>query len=99
MARTKLMAGIETISGTLRKEGGLRTVCRTYTRPDGTKETRVYLVPESTYPRKTPLSKDEQANRVRFTSMVAEVNRRWATGKYRTKKAVWAEVKREMKSN
>lgn len=94
MAKTILPKGIASVSG---KMGAL--MYKTYTRPDGTKETRVYSNPyRHGYQRSTPVTEKEQASRQRFAAMQRAVSLRMRNGDRRTKKEIWDEVKREMNS-
>jgi len=89
MAQTTLIPGVETISG---KVGNY--LFKTFNR-NGKKDVRVYLCPEGSYRRKTKLSAAEKASRKQFGELAREVTRRQKAGDKRTRKAIWADVKRE----
>lgn len=90
--KVELPRGIASISGTIsRTKDGHKLVAKTFQRPDGTKETRMYWMPKQQ--RSTPLSDKECRAQSRFAQMAQEVSRRIANGDKRTRKQIWAEVK------
>ena len=81
--KCKLKSNIESISG---RCGNV--LYKTFTKLDGSKETRVYLLPRMEngkygYERKAPLSKNEQAARIRFQEISAQVSAMSAEEKHR----------------
>lgn len=91
MANFHLPEGIASISGTLATVHDRKLVAKTYRRPDGTKESRLYLMPKCK--RATPPSDKEIAQRQRFRQMAQEVAKRIADGDTRPRKIIWEEVK------
>jgi hypothetical protein len=96
MAKCELPKGILSISGKL---GGM--IFKTYTRPDGTTETRAYRNPYRApgYQRSTPVTENEVRSRSRFSLMSREVTRRINAGDRRPRKAIWEEVKADFANN
>ena len=96
MAKTQLQPQILAISGAI---GNM--IFRTYTKPDGTKETRVYRNPyfkqngRSSCERKTPVSDKERAARSRFSLMAKAVNDRIKAGDQRPRSEIWQDVKQQ----
>ena len=88
MAQTTLLPGVESISG---KVGNY--LFKTYTR-NGKKDVRVYLCSHDSYRRTTKLSAAERAARKLFGEQAREVHRRIKAGDSRTRKEIWAEVKK-----
>ena len=67
MTKVKLMKGIESMSGTLAKNAhGDRVIAKTFTKANGTKETRLYFYKAGEGVRTTPVSDKEKAQRARF---------------------------------
>lgn len=64
--KVTLMPGIESISGSMKGAMGKRTVFITRTKPDGKKETHMYLRKADDYQRKNPPSQNELAARSLF---------------------------------
>lgn len=92
--KCELMPGIKSISGTMKKNAdGSRLEFRTFQRPDGSSETRVYICPKKE--RTTPASDKELAQRARFSLMSAEVHRRIKAGDTRPRKTIWDDVKND----
>ena len=93
--KCKLIPGIRSISGTFKRNAdGSRLEFRTFQRPDGSTETRMYVC--SKKERATPPSDKELAQRARFSEMSAEVHRRIKAGDDRPRKIIWAEVKADL---
>ena len=90
MAKCELPKGILSISGKL---GGM--IFKTYTRPDGTTETRAYPNPyrQQGYQRSTPVTAKEARSRNLFGQISREVTRRLRSGDTRPRNIIWAEVK------
>jgi len=90
MAKCNLPKGILSISGKL---GGM--IFKTYTRPDGTTETRAYPNPyrQHGYQRTTPVTAKEKHQRAIFAQVSREVTRRLRSGDTRPRSIIWAEVK------
>ena len=90
MAKAILPKGILSISGKL---GGM--IFKTYTRPDGTTETRAYPNPyrRHGYRRSTPVTAKEKRQRAIFAEVSREVTRRLRSGDTRPRNIIWAEVK------
>ena len=90
MAKAILPKGILSISGKL---GGM--IFKTYTRPDGTTETRAYPNPyqRQGYQRRTPVTDKEKCQRALFAQVSREVTRRLRSGDTRPRNIIWAEVK------
>ena len=87
----------ENVSG---KMGGL--VFRTYKKPDGTKETRVYGMPKRRdgrygYERKTKPSQKELDARSLFARRQAFEQGLLASGKYHSKTEAWKIAKQQIK--
>ena len=96
MVKVKLAAGIESASG---KTGNVQF--RTYRRPDGSTETRMYLVPRAEngkfqYERSTPVSKHEMQVRSIFSKRQARVLQLMAENTKLSKKEAWAIAKKEI---
>ena len=93
MAKCELPKGIISISGKL---GGM--IFKTYTRPDGTTETRAYPNPyrQHGYQRTTPVTDKEKRQRTLFAQVSREVTRRLRSGDRRPRSIIWAEVKAEL---
>jgi len=92
--KVQLMPGIKSISGTMKKNrDGSRVEFRTFHRPDGRTETRMYVC--NKHERTTPVSKKEWEQRARFCAMSAEVHRRIKAGDKRSRKEIWEDVKAE----
>ena len=89
MAKVNLMAGIQTISG---KAGNF--VFRTFRRPDGKTETRMY--PYKKHERTTKLRKTELAARSLFTRRQALVMELFKTGQCRSKAEAWKIAKEQI---
>ena len=71
------MAGLESISGSLKQKNGKRVVFKTFRKPSvnregGKPETRMYLMER--YERRTPPSEKEQAAKARFAEISERVN-------------------------
>ena len=60
----QLPKGIASISGTISRSRDHRLVAKTFTKADGTRETRFYMMPK--HERATPVSDKEWAQRARF---------------------------------
>jgi hypothetical protein len=89
--KVTLPRGIASISGTISRSGEQQLVAKTFKRPDGTKETRMYWMARQQ--RTTPVSDREINARNRFAQMAQEVSRRIEAGDRRPRKIIWAEVK------
>ena len=95
MSKLVLPAEILSISGAMGK-----MLYKTYTKADGSTETRVYSNPYyrprgEKYQRKIPFTKNEQRAQRRFAEMSREVSRRVKAGDCRLRELIWADVKRE----
>ena len=98
MVKVTLAAGIESASG---KTGNVQF--RTYRKPDGSIETRMYLVPRAEngkykYERSTPVSKHELQVRSIFSRRQARVLQLMAENPKLSKKKAWAIAKKEIKA-
>ena len=60
----QLPKGIASISGTISRSRDHRLVAKTFTKADGTRETRFYMMPKQQ--RSTPVTDKEKAQRARF---------------------------------
>ena len=96
MAIVDLPSQIESLSGAFGS-----VIFRTYTKRDGTKETRMYKNPyykingHCACPRKSKPTTGERASRTRFAQMARAVNARINAGDKRSRKEIWKEVKQE----
>jgi len=96
MAKVDLPSQIKSLSGALGS-----VIFRTFTKRDGTTETRMYRNPyykvngRGGYHRATKPTKKEQASRQRFAQMSRAVTARINAGDKRTRKEIWKEVKEE----
>jgi len=96
MAKVELPGEIKSLSGAL---GGV--IFRTYKKPDGTTETRMYKNPyhtvngRSASHRATVLTPQERAVRAQFAQMSRAVSARQRAGDKRPKSEIWKEVKAE----
>ena len=89
--KVKLMPGIASISGKMGKtKDGHRLEFRTYKRPDGKNEVRLYSIPKQT--RKKPLSEAEIQARSRFAKVAAEVTKRIKSGDTRSRREIFKEI-------
>ena len=91
MAKVDLMAGIQSVSG---KAGNF--VFRTFHRPDGKTETRMY--PYKKHERTTKLRKTELAARSLFTRRQALVQELLSSGQCRSKAEAWKIAKEHIPS-
>ena len=89
--KVELPRGIASISGTIGRSGDRKLIAKTFHKPDGTTETRMYLMPQQN--RSKPLSEREIQARMRFKRIAQEVAKRMQNGDRRLKKDIWAEVK------
>ena len=62
--KVQLPKGIASISGTISRSANHQLIAKTFTKANGTKETRVYMMPK--HERTTPVSDKERAQRARF---------------------------------
>ena len=97
MVKVKLAAGIESASG---KTGNVQF--RTFTKPDGSTETRMYLIPRAEngkfqYQRSTPVTEREMQVRSIFSRRQARVIQLMAENPKLSKKDAWAIAKKEIK--
>ena len=97
MVKVKLAAGIESASG---KTGNVQF--RTFTKSDGSTETRMYLIPRSKngmfqYQRSTPVTERELQVRSIFSRRQARVIQLMAENPKLSKKEAWAIAKKEIK--
>ena len=95
--RIKLASGIESISGKSKN-----MIFKTYTKPDGSTETRMYFVPrnedgEPVYQRSTPVSKHEIQIRALFSKRQQRVNQLLKANPKLSKKEAWKIAKTEIK--
>jgi hypothetical protein len=97
MAKTELLPGIASISGTIRKKNGERVLCVTRTDRNGNKNTRVYLRHDSDYKRKTPLSQKERNARSLFSMRAEYANACVKAGIPR--KQAWDEARKKFPTN
>ena len=88
MAKAILPGTIMSISG---KMGNL--IYKTFKKPDGTTETRVYQHPGR---RSTPVTDEERKSRALFGQIARIVRLRQQDGDTRPRKVIWAEVKAEL---
>ena len=91
MAKVDLMAGIQSVSG---KAGNF--VFKTYRRPDGKTETRMY--PYKKQKRTTKIRKTELAARSLFTRRQALVQELLSSGQCRSKAEAWKIAKEQIPS-
>ena len=97
MVKVTLAAGIESASG---KSGNVQF--RTFRKPDGSIETRMYLVPRAEngkykYERSTPVSKHEIQIRALFSKRQQRVNQLRAANPKLSLKEAWKIAKDEIK--
>jgi hypothetical protein len=93
--KVELIPGIATISGTFGKtKDGHRMEFRTFQRPDGKKEVRLYSIPKRE--RVTPVSEAEIRARNRFSIVNIEVTKRIQNGDTRRRQDIFREVYAEM---
>ena len=96
--KVTLMPGIESISGSMKGAMGKRTVFMTRTKPDGKKETHMYLRSKDDYKRKTPVSEHEKEVRDLFSfrhALVLEIMAEYKSrGETISKKDAWDRAKR-----
>lgn len=85
MANVELMPGIKSISG---KVGNM--IFKTY------KNGKVRAFPAEQRKRRTKVTKAETSNRFNFGTIAVEVAKRMAAGDTRSKKELWAIVKKEL---
>ena len=98
MVKVTLAAGIESASG---KTGNVQF--RTFRKPDGSIETRMYLVPRAEngkykYERSTPVSEREMQVRELFSKRQQRVNQLRADNPKLSKKKAWQIAKNEIKN-
>ena len=99
--KCELIAGIESISGSMKQDNGTRVVFRTYRKPsvnrkNGESETRVYIRSAESYQRKKPLTEKESKARGLFAKRQAYVQELMASGKYHSKTEAWKIAKKEI---
>ena len=95
MSKLVLPAEILSISGAMGK-----MLYKTYTKADGSTETRVYSNPYyrprgEKYKRRIAYSDNERRAQRQFAEMSREVSRRVKAGDCRLRELIWADVKRE----
>ena len=96
MAKVELPKHIKSLSGAM---GNF--IFRTYNKPDGTTETRMYRNPyrkvngRSEYRRATKLTDKEIAVRKRFAALTRAYNARRKAGDKRDRATIWRELKQE----
>lgn len=96
MAKVELPREIQSLSGALGS-----VIFRTYTKRDGTTETRMYKNPyykpngRSVSQRATKVGEKEIASRQQFAQMSRAVSARINAGDKRPKSEIWKEVKAE----
>ena len=97
MVKVTLAAGIESASG---KTGNVQF--RTFRKPDGSIETRMYLVPRAEngkykYERSTPVTEREKQVRELFSKRQQRVNQLLKANPKLSKKEAWKIAKTEIK--
>ena len=93
--KVKLLPGIASISGKMGEtKDGNRLEFRTFKKPDGTSEVRLYSIPKQK--RKKPLSDAEIQARSRFAKTNAEVTKRVKNGDTRRRQIIFKEVYAEL---